>query len=205
MSLNLRDIKEYEGYAVHEDGTVYSSKYGYTRKLKQAEHKGYRRVTLSKNNKRRIFPVHRLVAEAFIENPDAKPFVNHKDGNRRNNHYSNLEWCTAKENQAHSREVLGNTHRGERNPNWGNRMSKFYPSQELRNRLIELGVPRHKHDIVSLGEMLPYTVRYEKLDGFWYAVWETAKYEHHTEVTITEADARAKCLIYLIENGLIKV
>ena len=59
---------------------------------------GYHRVVLRLNYSEKKYLVHRLVAEAFVDNPDNLPQVNHKDENKGNNSASNLEWCTAKYN-----------------------------------------------------------------------------------------------------------
>ena len=68
--------------------------------------KGYLRVDLyDSNGRRKHKKVHRLVANAFIPNPDGKPQVNHKDGNKENNSVTNLEWVTDKENKDHRKNV----------------------------------------------------------------------------------------------------
>lgn len=69
------------------------------------EHYGYHFVALSKDNGYHNKLVHRLVAEAFIPNPNNYPCVNHKDGNKSNNSVSNLEWCTIKQNLHHAVET----------------------------------------------------------------------------------------------------
>ena len=66
--------------------------------------RGYKRVSLWYNKKANDHRIHRLVAQAFIPNPDNKPEINHIDNNGNNNHVSNLEWVTKSENMLHSRK-----------------------------------------------------------------------------------------------------
>lgn len=97
-----RDIRGFEGYyQVNENGEVFSIRR--RKKLKHAfARRGYLKVRLQKDGLDKTLLVHRLVADAFIPNPEALPHVNHKDGNRENNQVSNLEWCTSKENVRHA-------------------------------------------------------------------------------------------------------
>ena len=62
----------------------------------------YRGVNLKVNDKEKLFYVHRIIASAFIPNPENKPEVNHKDGNKGHNNVENLEWVTSSENQIHA-------------------------------------------------------------------------------------------------------
>lgn len=63
---------------------------------------GYQSVLLCKNGKMKSFKVHRLVGFLFVDNPDNKPHINHKDGNKSNPIWLNLEWCTHSENHRHA-------------------------------------------------------------------------------------------------------
>jgi hypothetical protein len=214
--MEVRPISHHPGYFVSSDGQVFSEKYGRRIELKQSEHKGYRRVALSEANKRQIYPAHRLVAEAFIPNPESKPFVNHRDGNKRNNVVQNLEWCTASENQAHS-VAMGRNGSGAANGHYGYRYRKLFPSEELRNQLVELGIPRPKHNLAELGEMLPevvetdwqYDLRIEREDDLWRVLYIRGRQGltayHNEAFADSEADARAKMLVYLLENNLVTV
>lgn len=95
------EIIGYANYGVNMKGEVIS--FRSNKKLRSKIDKGYERVTLSKNNKRKLFPVHRLVAIAFIPNPNQYPYINHKDENPLNNSVWNLEWCTAQYNSTYGR------------------------------------------------------------------------------------------------------
>jgi hypothetical protein len=111
-----KDVTGYEGlYEVsnfgrvrtHKNKVTYSELHGERhwkqRILKPKSSKTREpRVTLWKNKISKDFLVHRLVAEAFIPNPDNKPTVNHIDGDPNNNHFENLEWATYKENNNHA-------------------------------------------------------------------------------------------------------
>ena len=117
-----KDIEGYEGlYQVSNLGNVKSldreyiqwNNYTYTPKryngkiLKpHLQRQGYVMINLSKNSKKKLALVHRLVAQAFIPNPNDYLEVNHKDGNKQNNCVDNLEWCNRKYNQKEA-ERLG--------------------------------------------------------------------------------------------------
>ena len=94
----MKDIKNYEGlYAVTSCGKVWS--YRNECFLKPInDRKGYLYVNLYKDKENKHCYIHRLVAEAYIPNPENLPQVNHKDENKANNCLQNLEWCDAKYN-----------------------------------------------------------------------------------------------------------
>lgn len=102
---------------------------------------GYFQVHLWSGGKRFKRYVHRLVAEAFVQNPNGKPHVNHIDGDRHNNSSDNLEWCTRSENVNHSCYVLGKNVKAVRCVETG----KVYPSIKEAGR--QTGI---KHTAISL-------------------------------------------------------
>lgn len=113
-----KKVVDNSNYLVSNKGRVYSKEViiDTNKTLKKQKHKrtykgcilnfgismGYFKVNLKYNNKYYNKKVHWLVAETFIPNPDNKPCINHKDGNKLNNNVDNLEWCTYKENTQHA-------------------------------------------------------------------------------------------------------
>ncbi|MEG6615375.1 NUMOD4 motif-containing HNH endonuclease [Peptococcaceae bacterium 1198_IL3148] len=137
-----KDIEGFEGfYQISNYGRV-KSLGGWCGTAKRKEriravhltHDGYEKVRLIHGGKDKTVRVHRLVAEAFIPNPENKDTVNHKDGNKRNNHVSNLEWVDRSEQMIHAYKLGLKTSRvGSKNKN-----AKLTAEQvrEIRNSYI---------------------------------------------------------------------
>lgn len=112
-----KPIPGYEGYEVSNLGRVKSLKRKNPKILSQSFLGDYLRVITSMKNVPKDMLVHRLVALAFLPNPDNKVCVNHKDGCKTNNCVENLEWATTSENQLHSYRIL-------KNPNGRSKLTK---------------------------------------------------------------------------------
>lgn len=91
----------YQNYIITKEGSIIS-KYTGKQVYVHVNKKGYNFVRLYVDGKSKTYLVHRLVAQLYIPNPDNKPEVNHKDGNKSNNNDWNLEWSTSQENVDHA-------------------------------------------------------------------------------------------------------
>ena len=90
------------GYFVNRNGEIFSNQSGDMKKINGCVRNGYRVVGFKNGKKHQTRLIHRIVAESFIPNPEQKPIVNHKDGNKLNNRVENLEWVTFSENTQHA-------------------------------------------------------------------------------------------------------
>lgn len=100
ISMTWKKIKQNQNYSINENGKIRNDN---TKKLKQSyvnKQNGYLYVDLWENNKSTKYSVHRLIAEAFLPNPESKPCIDHKDGNRQNNSLDNLRWASYSENNS---------------------------------------------------------------------------------------------------------
>ena len=127
--MEWRKVEGWSKYSVSSNGDIRRDE---TNRILAGGHDldGYRQITLCQDGKRKMFKLHRLIALAFVPNPDHKPMVNHIDGVKTNNQVSNLEWVTNQENQDHYWRVINceehhirrvNSHKGKgllsENPN----------------------------------------------------------------------------------------
>lgn len=105
-----KDYPKNTDYCVSDDGRIYSKKV--KKELSPKKNwDGYERVQIWEHGKCRFVSWHRVVAETWCEKPEGATVVNHKDGNKQNNHSRNLEWVTQKENIQHAWETGLSTHK----------------------------------------------------------------------------------------------
>ncbi len=172
-----RDIAEYEDiYEVSSLGNVRNKK---TRRiLKPAIRGGYALVGLCKNSKGKTIPVHRLVATAFIPNPDNKPQVNHIDKVRNNNCVNNLEWNSAAENNAHrSQGVIQTTNQYVKvwriNKETNEKLQKYNSIEEAAKWTVDNNYSTSLHTAKS-NISICVNGKYKSSCGF---KWQKAEYE----------------------------
>lgn len=103
--MNWKIIARNGNYSINENGEVRNNKTGKIKTPFLNKANGYLTVDLYIDGRSEKVPIHRLLAETFIDNPERKPCVDHKDGNRTNNKISNLRWATYSENNSRFRTV----------------------------------------------------------------------------------------------------
>ena len=141
-------------YYITENGDVYSElngKYGLLngqlKKMKsRINDNGYEIIGLKIDGKSTTKRIHRMIAEMYIENPNNYPIINHKDGNKLNNHISNLEWCSYSHNLKHSYD--NNLRQAAPKKGSENNMAKLTEKQVLEIRKLF-----DKHTIKEISEM----------------------------------------------------
>lgn len=139
----------YPDYMIHEDGRVWSKKSNKFLKPSRTA-KGYMSIELFNNTGSKRFLIHRLVANAFIPNPQNLPQINHKDENPQNNHVDNLEWCTARYNM-----------------NYG-------MGAKTRHSKIDYTKPCFRENAIRNGKKVARPVSMFSLDGQFIRTYESA-------------------------------
>ena len=145
------NIENHPSYFISNFGRVFSKKSNKVMKNRVVSKNGYQQITLDNSQ----LLVHRLVAQAFIPNPNNLPCVNHKDENPGNNEFRNLEWCTYKYNSnygtnpsRHSKKMLD---RYNNDPDW---------KSDCIKRLAEIQKKKRKR-VVQLDKFNNYLKTYE--------------------------------------------
>lgn len=135
MKENWKKINDYPNYEISNLGNVKNAK---GKILKHRINKGgYLDINLYKDGKSKSYLIHRLVAEAFIDNPNNLPQVNHKDENRQNNSVENLEWCDSKYNNNYGNRNLkvSKSKLGDKNPMYGKKWTEKQRELLISQRL----------------------------------------------------------------------
>ncbi len=139
--VHMKEYYTFGDYRIYNTGKIYSE---LSNKFLQPDitREGYEQVTLAINKQPVRFKVHRLVAKFFCknDNPEIKIQVNHIDGDKKNNHFSNLEWCTAEYNNKHARETGLNNVSLSNSKRWNNDEFRKSTSEKISKTLKVNGV-----------------------------------------------------------------
>lgn len=170
-SLEYKYIKGYNNkYYITREGKVYISNYrntGVDKEMKPRIIAGYYALGLedpkstSKNRIQKIHKIHRLLAEYFIPNPENKPCINHKDGNKLNNSLDNLEWATISENTKHA---------------YANKLERNWWTKELGIICINL-IENYKYNFADVTKLFGLPSR-TYVFHFWNKGYKTFNLKH---------------------------
>ena len=207
MEENWKDINGYEGrYQISDLGRVRSfahDKINGRLLSMRANKQGYYYVSLAKHCVMKSFKIHRLVAKAFIPNPNNYLCVDHIDRDKSNNKPDNLRWCTLSDNQ-HNENTL--RHRQENSP----RGSRHVKSQAVEQRTLDGQLIRTYGSINEAAKatgLVSSTIRVRcyRTNNVWGGYrWSFNNPEHVSEVT-SKASSYKKSVIRISQNGEIKV
>lgn len=170
-SLDFAYINGYnKKYYITKEGKVFITNYrntGKTKEMKPRVIAGYYALGLESPEssetcrKQKIHKIHRLLAEHFIPNPENKPCVNHKDGNKLNNSLDNLEWCTISENTRHA---------------YANKLERNFWSKELGIACITL-IEDFRYNFADVARLFNLPSR-ANVSWFWNNGYKTFGLKH---------------------------
>ncbi len=132
-----KDIEGFDKYEISNLGNVRNKKTGLILKPVISSN-GYYTIGLWKNGKRTTKKIHRLIAEAFIPNPENKPKVDHIDNNKQNNNTVNLRWVTSKENNQNS-QIYKNNKSGAKGVYYNKQANKWISQIQIDGIIIHIG------------------------------------------------------------------
>ncbi len=140
------NFKSFYNYDIYEDGRIYSHYRNRFLEI-QPDSFGYRVGTFYIEGKVKKIKIHRLVAKLFLgEAPKGKPLINHIDGNKLNNHVSNLEWCTYSENNGHARKMGLNNVSDSNRKRYSDPAYRKKQGEKISKSLLERGVTKGENN-----------------------------------------------------------